>query len=132
MSITRAINASSVAAIGTSFTTAKSFEVDMGMFPDDAPYRGYVSLIVAQLSSIAGGATTITMRICRDAAGDECIITDTASQIFTGVTTSTKGTACYALNAFSSLESTDKVYVFLKTNAGTVTADFIEITWGTS
>jgi len=130
MSITRAVNSTPVSGIGTSFNVSQVFELDMGMFPDDAPYRGYVSLIVAQVSSIAGGATTLTMRICRDATGDECIITDTTSQLFAGLTTATKGSACYSLNAFASLEAADKVYVFLKTNSGTVTCDFVEITWG--
>ena len=65
-----------------------------------------------------------------DAAGDEMVITDTASQIFTGITTATKGTACYALNAFAGLAETDRLHVFCKTNAGSLTADFCEITWG--
>ena len=129
MAITRAISNVPVLGIDTSFDVTKGFVMDMGMFPDDAPYRGYVSLIVIQLSAISG-ATNLTIRICRDAAGDEMIITDTTSQIFTGITTATKGTACYALNAFAGLAETDRLHVFCKTNAGSLTADFCEITWG--
>ncbi len=129
MSITRAFNETPVTGIGTSFDINKVIEVDMGMFPCDAPYRGYMSLILVQCSAISS-ATTVTIRICRDSAGDEMIITDTASQLFTGVSTATKGTAAFALNAFASLASTDKVFVFLKSNAGTFTSDFVEITWG--
>jgi hypothetical protein len=130
MSIKRAINDTPVTAIGTSFATGKRFTVDMGHFPAGGPYRGYISLITAQVSSISSVAT-ITMRVCRDAAGDECIITDTDATIATGVTTAADGTAIWALNADVALASGDDVYVFLKGNAGTFTCDYLEISWST-
>ena len=101
----------------------------MGMFPPSAAYRGYTSLIIGQISNISS-ATTLTLRVCRDTLGDQMIITDTTSNIFTGLTTATKGTAIWALNAFVGLEENDQLHVFLKTNNGTCDVDFVEITWG--
>lgn len=130
MSIKRAINDTPITSIGTSFSTSKRFTVDMGHFPTGGPYRGRPSLIIAQVSSISSVAT-ITMRATRDAAGDECIITDTDATISTGVTTATDGTAEWALNADVALAIGDDVYVFLKGDAGTFTCDYLEISWST-
>jgi hypothetical protein len=127
--IVRVVNSEGVSGISNSFDVSKVIQMDMGMFPSDAPYRGYVSLIIAQISAI-DSATTITIRICRDVLGDECIVTDTASSIFTGLTTSTKGSACWALNAFAGVEDNDQLYCFIKSNNGTFNLDYLEITWG--
>ena len=115
--------------VGNSFDVSKIITVDMGMFPPSAAYRGYTSLIIGQISNISS-ATTLTLRDCRDTLGDQMIITDTTSNIFTGLTTATKGTAIWALNAFVGLEENDQLHVFLKTNNGTCDVDFVEITWG--
>ena len=130
MSIIRAVNDTPVTAIGTSFATGKRFTVDMGHFPSAGPYRGYISLITAQVSSISS-VGTITMRVCRDSGGDECIVTDTDATIATGVTTAADGTAVWALNAYVGLASADDFYVFLKGDAGTFTCDYLEMIWST-
>ena len=128
MSIYKPRSESAVTGIGTSFDLAKRIEIDMGMFPPDAAYRGFVSIIRAQFSSISS-ATTCTIRICADTEGDEMLLTDTTSSIFQGLTTTTKGTAMWAIDGFLALVDNDKFHVFLKTNAGSVTADYVEITW---
>ena len=127
--IVRVVNSAGQTGIGTSFDVSKVLTVDMGMFPPSAAYRGYVSLIVGQFSNISS-ATTATIRICRDLAGDECIVTDTASSIFNGLTTTTKGTACWALNCFAGLEENDQFYIWIHVNNGSLDVDFVEITWG--
>ena len=128
MSIYKPRSESAVASIGTSFDLAKRIEIDMGMFPPTAAFRGFVSIIQIQMSAISS-ATTSTIRICRDSSGDEALVTDVTSSIFTGLTTSTKGTACFAVDGFLAVEENDKVFCFVKTNAGTVNVDYIEITW---
>ena len=71
--------------ISSSFDVAKVIAVDMDMFPPTQAFRGYISMITVQLSNLSAVSkpTTLTMRICRDATGDEMIITDTTSNIFT-------------------------------------------------
>ena len=126
----RAINDTPISGIGTSFEVAKGREIDMGMFPPDQAFRGYVSLINVQFSSLASNPTTATIRVCRDATGDQSIITDTTSSLFTGLTTTTKGSASYLLNAHVAVSNCDQLYVFIKLNTGSATVDFVEITWG--
>ncbi|MAP53285.1 MAG: hypothetical protein CL605_00120 [Altibacter sp.] len=127
--IVRVVNSNPVTGITNSFNVEKMIQMDMGMYPETAPYRGYVSLIVAQVSNISD-ATTITIRVCRDQLGDQCIVTDTTSSIFTGLTTATKGSACWALNAFAGVEENDQLFCFIKSNNGSFDLDYLEITWG--
>ena len=98
------------------------------MFPPSQNFEGYLSLIVLQLSSI-NTATEITIRLCRDQAGDEMIVTDTVSDIYTGITTATKGSAIFALNSFVKLDRAGDLFAFVKLNTGSCNMDFVEITY---
>ena len=60
------------------------------------------------------------------------LLTDTTSTIYTGLTTATKGTAMWAVEGFLGLQENDQFYVFLKVNNGSLTADYVEITWADS
>lgn len=127
-SINRVTSRTSVTGIGSSFDLAKRIDIDMEMFPPSQNFEGYLSLIVLQLSTINTG-TEITLRVCRDQAGDEMIITDTVSDIYTGITTATKGSAIFALNSFVKLDRAGDLYAFVKLNTGSCNIDFIEITY---
>ena len=109
-SINRVTSRTAVTGIGSSFDLAKRIDIDMEMFPPSQNFEGYLSLIVLQLSTISTG-TEITLRVCRDQAGDEMIITDTVSDIYTGITTA------------------GDLYAFVKLNTGSCNIDFIEITY---
>ena len=125
------VRGSSITGIASSYNTDKVISVDMDMFPPTQAFRGYVSLIVVQLSNLSSSSkpTTMTLRICRDSDGDQMIVTDTASNIDYGLTDNTNGTAIYALNAYAGLTDSDDFYCFVKTNQGTCDVDFIEIVW---
>lgn len=127
-SINRVTSRSSVSGIGSSFNLSKRIDVDMAMFPPSQYFQGYLSLIVLQISNI-NSATKITMRLCRDVEGDQMIITDTQSDIFNGITTSTKGSSIFSLNAFVKVGHAGDLYVFVKTDTGTCDLDFVEITY---
>lgn len=98
------------------------------MFPPSQHFEGYMSLIVLQISNI-NAASKITLRLCRDVEGDQMIITDTQSDLYTGITTATKGSAIFALNAFVKVGHAGDLYVFLKTDTGTCDLDFVEMTY---
>lgn len=127
-SINRVTSRSSVSGIGSSFDTGKRIDIDMQMFPPSQNFEGYLSLIVLQVSNI-NAATKITMRFTRDQAGDEMIITDTESDLYTGITTATKGSAIFALNSFVKVDRAGDLFVFLKTDTGTVDLDYVEMTY---
>ena len=126
--INRVTSRASVAGVGSSFNLTKRLDIDMEMFPPSQYFEGYLTLIVLQISNI-NGASKITMRLCRDVEGDQMIITDTESNIFTGITTASKGSAIFALNAFVKVNHAGDLYVFLKTDTGTLDIDFVEITY---
>ena len=113
-----------VASVGTTYNAAKYSTIALSV----GPFLGTISGIVVHVKAIAGGASTLTMRLASDVAGDSCIITDTPSSIATGVTTAALGTAIYAANV-DFYTSAGTVYVFCRTDAGTVTVDSVTITW---
>ena len=118
-----------VAAVGTAFNAAKHNEVTLS----GGPFLGRISGIVIQVKSLAGAdgsgvPTALTMRLAYESDGDVCIVTDTASSVYAGITTATTGTADYRADVDLSID-TGKVYVFCKTNQGTCTIDSVKITW---
>jgi len=127
-SINRVTSRTAVNGIGSSFDLAKRIDIDMEMFPPSQHFEGYMSLIVLQLSNI-NAATEITMRLCRDQAGDQMLITDTVSDIYTGITTTTNGSAIFALNSFVKVDRAGDLYAFVKLDTGSCDLDFVEITY---
>lgn len=79
------------------------------------------------VTTIAGGATSLTIRLCRDAAGDQPVIPDTTSTISTGVTTATSGCCTFKID-LPYVHSDDSLFCFIKTNAGTCTVTRLELT----
>ena len=80
------------------------------------------------VDTIAGGATSITARICRDAAGDQAVIGDVTATLSTGITTATEGDVTFLINSLYTHTDTT-LYVFFKTNAGTCNVKKVELTF---
>lgn len=116
-------------AVDTSFGTSKrhSLELRPPTMPDGSR-RGDLGALYVFLDTIVT-ATTLTIRVTRDANGDECLVPDTDSTIWTGVTNSTDGSAVFDLDIPFGLVGGDTVYVFLKLNAGTANWNESALTW---
>jgi len=121
-------NTAGVSAIGSSFDVNKSIMIDMDMIPPHQPFEGYLSMILIQVSSISA-ATKLTIRVCKDAAGNQCLITDTISDLYTGISDATRGSAIWALNCYAKTYELNDLYIFLKTDTGTVSVDYAEMTY---
>jgi len=122
---------SNVAAVGTTFDTAKFHlhELNAGLTVGTV-FKGYVEGLFIRVTNIAGGATKITARLCCDANGDFTFLPDTEATLATGLTTATTGVAVYEFKLpIKQFFGTDDVYLFLKTDAGTVTLANSCITW---
>ena len=118
------------AGVATSYDAAKKATLSL---PKNSNFNftGNLGGLWIWMSSIAGGATKITFRISLDAAGDEMLVTDTeADPIYTGTTTATDGSVVYSLNGLPVDLDVDTLYVFFKTNAGTVAVDKVQLSWG--
>lgn len=115
--------------VNNAFDTAKKATLSL-----DINYRetfwGYLRGVWVYMSAISAGPapTKITMRICKDAAGDEILITDTEADISTGITVANKGSVVYLLDIPCTL-STETLYLFAKTDTGTVTIDKVVLSW---
>jgi hypothetical protein len=120
------------AAVGTSYDLAKYHALEVRgvsgvVGPSDFPYRflEFESLFVA-LSSIAGGASTVTIRICSDVTGDQAVIAEATATIYAGLTTATLGSLSIHMldyTAACAVGTNQTLYVFFKTDVGTVTVD---------
>lgn len=110
--------------IGTSFDAAKYSTIQL----TPGNFLGKISGVVIHVRDITGNASSLTMRVCEDALGNVCVITDTSSSISLGVSAATTGTADYKADVDFSI-SPGTVYVFCKTNQGTCDIDSVTITW---
>ena len=85
--------------------------------------------LYVHVNTIAGGATTLTLRLSTDAAGDQPWIGDTTATISTGVTTATQGAVTIRMDVPFIKPDNDILYCHWKTNVGTCTVDAINLTW---
>ena len=122
---------SNVAAIGTTFDVTKFHEHDLYDRPSQGQrYLGKVEGLYVRVTNIAGGAAKITARITCDPTGDFTFFPDTEADIAVGLTTATTGTCAYEFKLpLKQFFDTDKVFVFIKCDAGTVTLANSCIVW---
>ncbi len=118
-----------IASVGNSFDPTKKATL---VLPKNANRNFQVKLsgVWIWMSSVAGGASQISFRLSKDAAGDELLVTDTVGSIFSGTTTAAKGNIVYSLNNLAVDLSESSLYLIAKTNAGTVTIDKVKLSWG--
>jgi hypothetical protein len=90
---------------------------------------GVLGALYVHVNTIAGGATTLTLRLSTDAAGDNPWIGDTTATISTGITTATQGAVTIKMDVPFIKNANDILYCHWKTNAGTCTVDAINLTW---
>ena len=70
----------------------------------------------------------LSIQISTDLLGDNIIIPSSEATLSTGVTTATVGAAVYDL-AIDYGSASDQIYIWYKTDAGTVTVDSVDVSW---
>jgi len=123
--------------LGTAFNTTDVLVFDMNSVlpykPSKGNFKGFVEGIHIRVTSIAGGATKLTMRVCLDSSGDMTVIPDTEATLVTGVTTATSGCVGYSvrLPIFQILNApgNGNLYLFAKVDAGSAVFSQACITW---
>jgi hypothetical protein len=117
-------------SLGTAFSVADVHVHDLteGQAPIVTNSRNWYGILEGIFVKLTSGgaptATTVTMRLCADAAGDEILIPDTTATLVAGVTTTTTQAAAFSvkLPLFQLLNSpgNGSLYLFLHVdNAGT-------------
>jgi len=126
-------------SVGNSFNSSKKSTLDLhstrnrttraSYLPSaGSNFIGFVEGIRVIVSSISS-ATKITIKVTTGADGTDIVIPDTEATIALEVGSTTSGAAVFNLNKFPWANSTDKLYVFFKTDTGTLTVDKTFITW---
>ena len=95
------------------------------------PRFACIQSVEFQLSSVSG-ASSITFRVTRDAAGDVAISDEFTKTILPGKTTAADGSVVVDFNKdvhfITGVSTADNIYVVAETNAGTATADVL-VNW---
>ena len=123
-------------AFGAAVVHNHDLLADAVPFMSERAFNCRIEGIVVKVSSIAGGATKCTMRLCLDAAGDHVVIPDTEATLVTGVTTATDGSVAYSVGVVLSQTiagSLGNFYLFVKADVvNGFTLDSSTITWSES
>jgi len=123
-------------SVGTAFAPAVKATHDLrdGAAPGVAGqrFRERLEGIRVRISAVGSpAATTITVKVTLDAAGDDIVVPDTDATVAVGVTTATKGAVAYSVKVpiyQSASGELGKLYVFLKANHP-CTVDQTTLTW---
>tara|TARA_Y100001973_G_C5107982_1_gene286150 strand:- start:480 stop:932 length:453 start_codon:yes stop_codon:yes gene_type:complete len=103
--------------ITTNYNTAKAVVLSYTKF-GTSQINVRASMLEIQLSNV-DGVTKLYATVTRDAAGDNILMTETRSDIQTGLTTSTLGAASYRLDVVIRDIQDKTLYVHVRTNTGT-------------
>lgn len=86
-----------------------------------------LSALWVRVDTIAG-ASSITIRLSRDTAGDQPWIGDSTATLSKGITTATAGCVTFKIDV-DYVHSDGTLYLHAKTDAGTCNVKAIELTW---
>jgi hypothetical protein len=121
-------NTATVAGVSTIFDLTKKTTLDLD-FSVSKSFKGTLKGLWIYISNAASSPTTISIMITTDATGDEILIPETESSISFGLTTATKGSASFFIDQPMILRGQESIYVFCKTDAGTVQIDKVVLSW---
>lgn len=120
-------NTNTAAGIGTGYDLTKKILLQQDVFAR-SKIQVHASLLEVQLDNISG-ATKITCCLSRDAAGDNFVLTETQTNIQSGLTTSSKGTAQIKLDVIIKDLDDNILYLHIKTNAGSISVSSAGLTF---
>ena len=126
-------------AVTTAYATARSHPLTNlggGTGGLTGPQRAYfLRTLYIKMDTLAGlsATPTLTVRLTRDANGDDTVVGDTTASISTGVTTSTEGAITIAIDFLYSHNdvtgiTSDTLHCFWKLDQGTANVRRVEIT----
>jgi hypothetical protein len=120
-------------AATTTYDTARSLEIDLwkdspGVIGNQKAVAMLGGLYI-KIEGAVGAVAKLTMRLCRDADGDDSIIGDTEADISFGVTTATDGTVTFYMDNVPYIYTDRYVYLFWKVDADSCDVTNVSLTW---
>lgn len=115
------------------FHAPLSIDLSPDLSPDGLPitvtnYLFRFSAIYIHVHAIAGGCTSLTLRMSPDVTCDEIIVPETSSTISNGYTNIARGGVVFKVDVDAYLPS-DLIYFTIKTNAGTCSIKEVRATY---
>ena len=92
-------------------------------------FGGHLGSAFVYLNTVAGGATKLTLKLTRDAAGDEAVVTSTQGDIEAGVTTAADGSLAIKIDIPWVFGDGTALYPFFKLDAGTANMVSCIVCW---
>jgi|TARA_R100001463_G_scaffold82651_1_gene137279 hypothetical protein len=119
--------ANDVATVGTGFLLAKRHDLTL----EETRIAGTIETVRVKVKAIAGGATTMTLKLCQNSNGTQIIDEQTVTMKL-DVGSAVAGSAIFDLdiahvNTVLPLPTT--ISCFYKVDAGTVTVDSVDLIW---
>lgn len=130
------ITGTSSEVLGTSYNTTDVIALDMASAqpfqPSKLQFSGTIEALRFKVTGASGSPTKLTMKVCLDAAGDECLIPSTEATLEAG--TSTAATMCCTFSVRVALAQTmgnsnATLFVFAKLDTGSATYAQLTATW---
>ena len=119
--------ANDVATVGTGFLLAKRHDLAL----EETRIAGTIETVRVKVKAIAGGAATMTLKLCQNSNGTQIIDEQTVTMKL-DVGSAVAGSAIFDLdiahvNTVVPLPTT--ISCFYKVDAGTVTVDGVDLIW---
>ena len=117
----------SVADVGTGFDLTKKVFLELDLFATEK-INILASMLEVKCTNVSG-ATKITCCLSRDIQGDDYVLTETQTDLQSGLTTTSTAKGLIRLDVVIR-DLNDKIlYLHVKTNAGTVDIDSADLTF---
>lgn len=116
-----------VSAIDTAYDTGKVVTLQYIRFGRQQ-INVHASMLEVQLSNI-DSVTKLYATLSRDAAGDNILMTETRTDLQTGITTNTKGCGLYRMDVIIRDIQDKTLYLHVRTNTGTCNVDSASLTY---
>ena len=118
---------SGVSAIDTTYDTSKVVTLQYVRFGRQQ-INVHASMLEVQLSNI-DSASKLFATLSRDSSGDNILMTETKTDIQTGITTNTKGCGLYRMDVIIRDIQDKTLYLHVRTNTGSCNVDSASLTY---
>ena len=129
-------NTTPITGVSNAYNSARFHKINLARFPElkaegrpTGNFFGELDVLIIQCSAMTGSVQQIHYQLSTDAAGDNIIFGANTGEISGGVTTATKGATSYRIEAPLFIEGDDTIYLWYKTDQGTLTVDKTTVLW---
>ena len=121
------ISTAGTTGIDTAYDTSKAVALQYTKYGKQQ-INVHASMLEIQLTNISS-VTKLFATLSRDAAGDNILMTETRTDIQTGITSNTKGCGLYRMDVIIRDIQDKTLYLHVRTNTGSCDVDSASLTY---